>query len=536
MTQRFSGDPGVFGTYRRALWWSMDRLGLNESVEKKIMGAVTIQFIAAMSILLLPIVFLGPAGTLAVFPREQMVATVGVVALATLAYGNTILVAREDVVEPLEDMTTEARALADGDLTGSPTKRPYQDEIGQLSGALAAIHEYLSLVTDQAAAIQREAFDDPILDESPPGELGASLNEMAADLEDRTKERKQDLRSFKRAIDQSGHPIVITGTDGSMEYVNPAFEELSGYDREEALGRDPNIVKSGEHDDEIYADLWETITSGEVWRSEMVNEAKDGRRYVVDQTIAPVNGPDGAIEGYVAIKHDVTDRKQYEAELEQKSEQLQALNRVVTHDIANDLSVITGWLDVVANEVESEEGQEAIEVVTESTYHIDELIDIVRDFMRAMEEGVETEQAMDLEAVLPEQIEKVRDSYPHADITVKDVPQVTVEADKLLSSVFQNLLRNGIQHNDTDDPSISVSTKVDDETVTVSISDNGPGVPDDVKREIFGKDEKGLSSEGTGVGLYLVHTLTEKYGGEAWVEDNEPRGAVFKVSLPRVDN
>jgi len=97
----------------------------------------------------------------------------------------------------------------------------------------------------------------------------------------------------------------------------------------------------------------------------------------------------------------------------------------------------------------------------------------------------------------------------------------------MLASVFRNLLNNAVQHNDTDAPEVTVTREETDDRIRVRVADNGPGVPDAEKDEIFGKGEKGLDSAGSGIGLYLVSVLTRQFGGDVWVEDNEPRGAVF---------
>ena len=122
------------------------------------------------------------------------------------------------------------------------------------------------------------------------------------------------LRSFKRAVEQAGHSIYITDTDGTIRYVNPAFEATTGYSAAEALGARPAILKSGEHDDAFYEDLWETILDGDVWQSEIVNERKDGSRYVVNQTIAPIH-VDGEIVRFVAVNADITDRRAWRRRL-----------------------------------------------------------------------------------------------------------------------------------------------------------------------------------------------------------------------------
>jgi len=101
----------------------------------------------------------------------------------------------------------------------------------------------------------------------------------------------------------------------------------------------------------------------------------------------------------------------------------------------------------------------------------------------------------------------------------------------MLRSVFRNLLNNAVQHHDGDEPTVGVSAEVDDDWVLVQIADDGPGIDPDRREAVFGKGEKGLESEGTGLGLYLVYTLVDHYGGAVWIEDNEPRGSVFNVRL-----
>ena len=104
----------------------------------------------------------------------------------------------------------------------------------------------------------------------------------------------------------------------------------------------------------------------------------------------------------------------------------------------------------------------------------------------------------------------------------------------MISSVFRNLLKNAIQHNDKKVAEVIVSATDHEDTVTVTIADNGPGVPDDQKETIFGRGERGLDSSGTGIGLHLVNTLVNMHNGDVWIEDNEPEGAIFRVKLPTV--
>lgn len=137
-------------------------------------------------------------------------------------------------------------------------------------------------------------------------------------LQDITEEkrRKRNNRLFREIVEHAGHSIFWTDKNGTIQYVNPAFERTTGYSFEEAVGETPGLLNSGEHDDEFYEDMWETITDGTVWSNEIINEGKDGDRYIISQTIAPIQNDHGEIERFVAVNSDITDRRRYEQELE----------------------------------------------------------------------------------------------------------------------------------------------------------------------------------------------------------------------------
>ena len=127
----------------------------------------------------------------------------------------------------------------------------------------------------------------------------------------------QALETFRNLVEHAGHAIYVTDTDGTIEYVNPAFSEHTGYDAEEAIGRTPAILNSGEMPEAYFSSLWETITDGEVWEEEIIDRRKDGELYHAHQTIAPVLDDEGEVSRYVAIQTDVTERKATEGRLKQ---------------------------------------------------------------------------------------------------------------------------------------------------------------------------------------------------------------------------
>ncbi len=219
--------------------------------------------------------------------------------------------------------------------------------------------------------------------------------------------------------------------------------------------------------------------------------------------------------------------------LKEQLEDLQLLNQVMRHDIRNDLQLVQAYAELLSDHVD-EEGTEYLEIVKENTKSAISLTTTARDLAQVMLRDEAGTDEISLSQVLNQQVQEVRTGYPDAVVTVVDsFPSVTVKADDMLGSVFRNLLKNAIQHNDKNPPEVAITATASETEVEVRIADNGPGIPDDQKDEIFGKAETGLESPGAGIGLYLVRSLVTTYGGEVWVEDNSPEGAIFVVTLPR---
>jgi signal transduction histidine kinase len=227
---------------------------------------------------------------------------------------------------------------------------------------------------------------------------------------------------------------------------------------------------------------------------------------------------------------DISEEKAREQELEEHRDNLETLNEVLRHDLRNDIQLISAYAELLEDHVE--EGNEYLEKVEQSASNAVDLTMAARDLSVVMGESSEETKQVDLLPILNEQVEKARESFTHAEITMDEsVPQTAVEADEFLHSVFRNLLRNAVQHNDKEHPEVTIIAEQNGEHLDLRIADNGPGIPDSRKDEIFGEGEKGLESGGTGIGLYLVQSLLDAYDGDVWVEDNDPDGAVFVIQL-----
>ncbi|MFB6195693.1 MAG: PAS domain S-box protein [Haloplanus sp.] len=345
------------------------------------------------------------------------------------------------------------------------------------------------------------------------------------------KRRERDLERFRSAVEHAGHGVILTDTDGRIEYVNDAFEEMSGYSIAEALGRTPSILKSGAHDQAFYRSLWETILSGEVWQGEVINERKDGERYVVDQTIAPVTDDEDEITGFVAINRDITDLKEYERELEAQNERLQQYGETVAHDLRNPL----GLLDAEVKHLEAAIGQGNGTVdaasVRKRCQNMDEVVDrmeaLISDLLAMAEHGqrVLNPEPVSLETVASEAWSQVETTA--ADLSVED-GELEADAERL-RELLSNLFRNSVEHGGRD---VHVRVGPLHFHRGFFVEDDGPGIPPNERDEVL---ERGFTTdeEGTGFGLAIVERIAEAHDWSVSVTDGQDGGARFEF---RVDD
>ncbi len=155
-------------------------------------------------------------------------------------------------------------------------------------------------------------------------ELLETNEALRREMEDRWR-AEAELHLQTQAVEAAANGIVITDLDGNVSWANPAFEAMTGYSLTEILGRKLNILKSGQHPAKYYANLWDTILAGKVWRGEIINRRKDGSTYVEEQTITPVFNPNQDLTHFIAIKQDITKRKEAQNALENERERLYSL-------------------------------------------------------------------------------------------------------------------------------------------------------------------------------------------------------------------
>jgi PAS domain S-box-containing protein len=344
------------------------------------------------------------------------------------------------------------------------------------------------------------------------------------------KRFEQDLTLFKQQAEASEKAILITDSDGTIQYVNPAFVQMTGYTASEANGRNPRILKSEQQDDEFYAELWEQITAGEVWEAELTNQTKQGELFEVKQKIIPVTDTRGDITQFVAIMQDISEKLL-------TRQTLDMLNRVVRHNLRNSLNAIDGHAEVLtSNEMDAEARQASIEAIRNqatSMHKIAATTDKIRKTYH-MTDDDQTWDRLDMETV----VEAYRSQYADAEITahIDSDETIHVRNVSLFEQALDEAVENAVTHGDQSPPevAITVDRESDVDYVYISVADNGPGIPDHERRVIE-------SGEGTplqhslGIGIWMMDWVITTLGGELTIADNEPRGSVVKFQLPSVD-
>jgi PAS domain S-box-containing protein len=327
------------------------------------------------------------------------------------------------------------------------------------------------------------------------------------------------------AVEQTADAVYITDTEGNIEYVNPAFEEITGYEEEEVLGKTPSILNSGEHDDSFYEDLWQTITAGERWETEIIDETKYGDQIVLDQTISPVATDDDEPRKFIAVARDITDRKQRERELE-RFKHIQS--RVLRHNLRNRLSVIKAHAEDCSRELEREYATKAEHVLSEIT-ELETLTSKTQTAERLLDQELIQIQ-FDLTERLRTLVEKLRDEFPDVSFRLECPSDCPIKAVPEVMLAFENLLDNAARHNDREQPLVEITLRDADTGAVVTIRDNGPGIPKQELMALEGDKETSLR-HATGIGLWLVGWILKKDTASYTYETGET-GTEFRVRFP----
>ena len=352
------------------------------------------------------------------------------------------------------------------------------------------------------------------------------------------------------ALETADMGIFVLDSEFTVRWINETAAAYFGLSREAVIGQDKqaliestiqSIFERPERFAETVLDTYADNTYVEEFECHVLPGEERAERWLLHRSKPIQSGAlaGGRIEHYT----DITELKTTQRRLAAQRDDLEVLNQVVRHDIRNDLQLVSAYAEMLEPHVDAA-GEAHRERIADSAANAIELTESARDLAEVMRSRQAELTPIAVGEVLATQITEVSELNPAATIrTEGSVPEAEVLANALFGSVVRNLLTNAIQHNRRAEPTVTVSATADDRTVTIRVADDGPGIPDRQKQELFGKGQKGLDSAGTGIGLYLVETLVDSYGGAVWIEDRadqtgtpaDASGAVFVVELPVVD-
>ncbi len=376
------------------------------------------------------------------------------------------------------------------------------------------------------------------------------------------KRAEHEREELLMAMEHIADVIVVTDTNGIVNYVNSSFEMMTGYSKTEVIGQSIGLLKSGAHDEAFYQKMWQTISSGDTWNGQFINQRKDGQNYTEKTSISPILDNRGNIIRYVAVKHDITEMLAMEEKLRQahKMEAIGTLAGGIAHDFNNILTSIMGFTELALADVEdgSEMASDLMEVYNAGK-RAKELVKQILTFARKSDEEMHPIQ---IDIIIKEVIKFLRASIPSfividqriesQDLIMGNATQVHQIILNLCTNAAHAMYERGgtltvsLTNIDMDTETIGELLKtaytVDGEKllesgpyICLTVSDTGVGIPDEILGSIF---EPYFTTkpqeEGTGMGLAVVHGIIKKYGGTITVTSELNHGTVFTVYLPMV--
>jgi PAS domain S-box-containing protein len=373
---------------------------------------------------------------------------------------------------------------------------------------------------------------------------GGEPNYLVSVIEDITERRKaeEQIRKLSHAIEQSSSTVLITDTEGNIEYANSKFTQLTGYSLEEAMGKTLRILKSGKTSPEVYKELWKTILSGNEWLGELCNRKKNGELFWEYVSISPVKNAEGIITNFIAVKDDITEQKQKEKLYLQQTRlaQMGEMLSMIAHQWRQPLTSIGAIASNTRNRLilNKTDKEMLIESMKKIQAHVNYLSHTVSDF-RTFFKPNKVKEPVSVRDIIqkclgliskPLEINeiKIETSYK-SDREIESYPSELIQ-------VFLNILKNIVdivKDRKIENAIASIREYEENGFIVIDITDNAGGIPDDIKDHIFlpyfsTKEEK----HGTGLGLYMCKTIIEEHCKGHIMAQNIKGGTKFVIKLP----
>ncbi|TVX84083.1 PAS domain S-box protein [Peribacillus simplex] len=361
---------------------------------------------------------------------------------------------------------------------------------------------------------------------------------IRSDISSRKKAEKalngsiKELEDMHYAINQS-LIVAITDDKGVIIEVNEKFSEVSGYGRGELIGHTHKIVNSGYHSKEFFEQMWKTVHERKVWKGEIRNKAKDGSFYWVDTTIVPFFSKEGKPFQFLALRYDITERKQSE-EMLQRQDKLAAVGQLaagVAHEIRNPLTSMKGYTEFLQLDETDENKQEFLEIIMDEINRVNE---IVEEFLQLAKPQALILETKNLVPIVRNVVSLTEFEARKKNITlISDCNQeeILVRCDEnRLKQVILNFIKNGMEAM-PDGGFIKVITELKENKVHISIIDTGIGMPPEQLKRL-GEPFFTTKKSGNGLGLMISFKIIESHLGNVFVDSEVNKGTIFNIVLP----
>ena len=359
------------------------------------------------------------------------------------------------------------------------------------------------------------------------------------------------MRKLSRAVEQSADTVVITDRQGIIEYVNPAFEMLTGYSRDDVQGKTPRVLKSGEQASDVYQQMWKTILAGNVYRGILVNRKKNGQLYYVEESICPIRDAEGQITHFISNGRDLTERLRLEAQLLQ-AQKMDAIGRLaggVAHDFNNLLTIITSYSELALDSIPQNSPLEAkIQEILQAARRAAELTRQLLAFSRKQPQALRVVELNSVVSAIAKPLPRLIGEDIDFTFTPGDGVGRVRSDPVQLEQVLMNLAANA-RDAMPQGGHLQIETScvgLDDEYVhrkpavipkghyaLITVSDDGKGIPPEDLPHIFEPFYTTKApGKGTGLGLATVYGIVKQNNGFIWVYGEPGSGTVFKIYLP----
>lgn len=350
------------------------------------------------------------------------------------------------------------------------------------------------------------------------------------------KAKIKDKKLISTALQQIDDAVFITDINGKIMYVNNAFEKMTGYGVDEAIGKTPSIINSDHHRPEYFKDLWKTILSGKVFRKRIINKRKNGSLFHADHTITPIKNDEGEITHFVASWKDITEQiKEHQMRGE--------LINLVSHELKTPLTTIKTLTQMLLRNAKKRNDQESKDFFERMDMQVNKLIKFINDLLDVSNiDGGKLRyqfQKTDFDRLVKNVVEESRLYLQTHSIQLEGKSDTIVQADPhRLEQAINNLLTNACKFSPKDKPVI-VQRKKENGAAVLLVKDQGRGISKKEQKRIFSRYYRVRSKEnrsipGVGLGLFITSEIIKRHRGDIWVDSEPDKGSEFGFSVPAV--